>query len=105
MDKSREYIKSIISKELKKLAPEAKAILFGSQARGDASSQSDWDILILLDVPKITSTDYDTIAYPLFELGWKIDQHFSVKLYTKKEWEKRSFSTFYKNIEKEGLTL
>ena len=105
MKNSKEDIKKLIAQELKKLEPTAKAILFGSQARGDASSNSDWDILILLDKAKITTADYDNIAYPLFELGWQIDQHFSVKLYTEKDWEKRSFSPFYKNVNKEGIQL
>lgn len=33
---------------LKRFAPEAKAILYGSQARGDANENSDVDLLILL---------------------------------------------------------
>ena len=40
-----------------------KAILFGSQARGDARADSDWDILILLDKPKIEDADYDFKNY------------------------------------------
>lgn len=52
-------------RELKrKLLPDAKLILFGSQARQDATSESDWDILILLNKDKITSTDFRKYAYP-----------------------------------------
>lgn len=29
--------------------PDARVILFGSRARGDASGDSDWDLLVLLD--------------------------------------------------------
>lgn len=80
-------------------------MLFGSRAKGLAAPDSDWDILILLDKDKIETSDYDTIAYPLFELGWQFNEHFSVKLYTQQEWEKRNFTLFYKNVEKEGIIL
>ncbi len=94
-----------IRKEIKIIAPDAKAMLFGSRAKGNAAPDSDWDILILLDNDKIETSDYDTIAYPLFELGWQFNEHFSVKLYTQQEWEKRNFTLFYKNVEKEGIIL
>lgn len=32
---------------------------------------SDWDLLILLDKPKVTFNDYD-VGYPFRELGWDI---------------------------------
>ena len=98
-------IKQIIRKKIFELAPNAKAILYGSRARGTAGPESDWDILILLDKERIEVTDHDKIVYPLFELGWQLDQKISVKLYTKKGWTSRSFTPFYKNIEKEGIKL
>ena len=94
-----------IREKLKTIDPYAKAILFGSRARGNPDPDSDWDILILLDKKKIETTDFDTIAYPLFELGWHFNQQFSIKLYTVTDWEKRSFTPFYKNIEQEGILL
>lgn len=36
------------------IAPTAKAILFGSEARGEARSDSDIDLLILLEGEKLT---------------------------------------------------
>jgi predicted nucleotidyltransferase len=100
----KELLKSIKSVFLSAV-PNGKIILFGSQARGDASKDSDWDLLIILDKNKIESSDFDRISYPLYELGWKEGEQFSPKLYTKKEWVKRSFTPFYKNIEKEGIIL
>lgn len=94
-----------IREKLNIIDSNAKAILFGSRARGNPAPDSDWDILILLDKEKIETTDFDTIAYPLFELGWHLDQQFSIKLYTINDWEKRSFTPFYKNIEQEGILL
>ena len=87
------------------IIPEARVILFGSSARGDANKDSDWDLLIILDKPKIEPADFDSISFPLYELGWQLDEHFSTKLYTKSEWLKRNFTPFYKNIEKEGILI
>lgn len=90
---------------LHSVAPDGKVILFGSRARGDAREDSDWDLLILLDKPQIEPSDFDKISYPLYELGWQEGEQFSPKLYTVKDWLKRSFTPFYKNIEKEGIVL
>ena len=98
-------IPDLIRGKLKIIAPLAKAILFGSRARGNPAPDSDWDILILLDKEKIEPTDFDSIAYPLFELGWHLNQQFSIKLYTINDWGKRSFTPFYKNVEQEGILL
>ena len=105
MPMSDEKILKAIKNKVKGIAPDAMAILFGSHARGDAKPGSDWDILIILDKPKIGSSDYDSISFPLYELGWEIGEHFSTKLYSKSDWLKRSITPFYKNIEKEGLIL
>lgn len=63
---------SSIAMELK---PEnGKIILFGSQARGDASELSDWDILILLDKDRIEESDHDKFTYPSGNLDGKLMQ-------------------------------
>lgn len=105
MKKSREELLTTIKNALKIIVPDARVILFGSQARGNASDGSDWDILVILDKTKIEPSDFDNISYPLYELGWTEGEHFSTKLYTKAEWLKRRFSPFYKNVEKDGVLL
>lgn len=85
--------------------PNARAILFGSRARGDARKDSDWDILILLDKERITRGDKESISYPIFELGWEIDEMIHPIMFTTKEWEAKSFTPFYKNVMKEGVAL
>ena len=83
----------------------ARAILFGSRARGDARADSDWDILILLDKERVTPEDMDTISYPIRELGWELDEMLNPIMFTASEWEAKSFTPFYKNVMKEGIPL
>jgi predicted nucleotidyltransferase len=94
-----------IKQTVKESTPDATIVLYGSRARGDARPDSDWDILILLNQEKLNTGDYDRIVYPLFDLGWKLDTYISPKLYAKSDWEKRSFTPFYKNIQLEGIVL
>ncbi len=96
---------SEIKRTLQRVAPGAKAVLFGSRARNDAREDSDWDILILVDKDKIRNDDFDTIAYPLFELGWNIGEMIHPILYTFSDWKKRSFTIFHKTVEEEGIAL
>jgi predicted nucleotidyltransferase len=52
-------------KQLKQvILPNDTLILFGSQARGDNSEDSDWDLLILLNKHTRTFDDYGNYGYP-----------------------------------------
>lgn len=81
------------------------AYLYGSQARGNASLDSDWDVLILLDKQKIEAEDYDNVSYPLVELGWSLNECISPVLYTMKDWVKYRFTPFVHNVKNEGILL
>ena len=83
----------------------AHAYLYGSQARGNASLDSDWDVLILLDKQKIEAEDYDNVSYPLVELGWSLNECISPVLYTMKDWVKYRFTPFVHNVKNEGILL
>ena len=65
-----------------------KAILFGSQARGTARDDSDWDILIILDKEEHLPPDYDNVTYPLTELGWELGKEINPVKYSAREWLK-----------------
>lgn len=86
---------------LHEIDPHAKAILFGSRARGTEHEGSDWDVLVLLDKPKVTLQDYDKYSYPLRELGWDIDEIINPVLFSQKEWEENHYTLFNHNVRKE----
>jgi len=104
MNVNQQIIEQI--RQLKRtVLPNEKLILFGSQARGTAQEDSDWDLLILLDKPTRVFDDFGNYAYPFTELGWTLGRHFSTKVFTLSEWEKQKPSLFYKNIEQDGIEI
>ncbi len=78
--------------------------LYGSHARGDAHEGSDWDLLILLNKPKLEASDYG-VTYPFRELGWAIGEEMNPTLYTQKQWNSWTYLPFYKNVEKDKIVL
>ncbi len=49
MKSKTEYISKLIRNSISSIDPKAEVILYGSRARGDERTGSDWDILILTD--------------------------------------------------------
>ncbi len=47
----------------------------------------------------------DEISYPIRELGWTLNEMINPIMFTKKEWEKKSFTPFYKNVTREGIVI
>ena len=92
---------SDILKEIKRIAKE----VLPKGARNEADENSDWDLLILLDKPKIDRHDRDEVAYPFRALSWDVGELISPVIYTKDNWSKMSFTPFYKNVEQDGIVL
>ena len=82
-----------------------RAVLYGSRARGDARSSSDWDILIVLDKDKLVPADYDTVTYPLTKQGWELGAEINPIMYTKQEWDASRITPFYHNVIADAITL
>lgn len=99
-------IRDRISKTIRNNDPHAVAYLFGSRARGDFRSDSDWDILILVDESRVTNDVEDKFRDKLYDIELDTGQVISTFIYPKSFWETSLiYSPLYKNINHEGIRL
>jgi predicted nucleotidyltransferase len=99
-------ILSSIKKTVKSVDPTATVILYGSFARGDNDKDSDIDLLILVDNPRLTPQESKKIKYPLYDIEFETGQIISPLVLTRKDWETRhKITPFYENVTREGRTL
>jgi predicted nucleotidyltransferase len=95
-----------ISQSIHNSDPKAEAFLFGSRARGDNKTDSDWDILILVDSDKVTNDVDDQFRDDLYNIELESGQNISTLIYPKDYWKTTLiFSPLYLNIIKDGIRL
>jgi predicted nucleotidyltransferase len=88
------------------VSPDAELFLYGSRARKTAHEQSDWDILILLNLDSITYEFEKRIIEVLYDIEIETGEIISAMIYTKDEWTHRfSITPLFENISHEGVRL
>ena len=103
---SRKDIVNQISQAIRRVDPTATAILYGSEARGDARPDSDIDVLILLDGDRRDLKHEDELAGELYEIELATGVLVSPMIMLRKQWENRPFKTpFYVNVMNEGIRI
>jgi predicted nucleotidyltransferase len=84
----------------------AVAYLFGSRARGDFRSDSDWNILILVDDNQVTNEIEDKFRDELYDIELESGQIISTIIYPKDYWKSTMvYSPLFKNVAREGILL
>ena len=102
----QEELKNLIAASIYQKDPNAEAYLFGSRARGDNRTDSDWDILILVDQDKLTNELEYKFRDELYDLELEFGQNISILIYPKKFWEEKLlFSPLHYNVSKEGIHI
>ena len=110
-DKIKYYICYMIDKEqiLQKIitvvndnAPDSEVYLYGSRARGDAKTLSDWDLLILLNQQNIPFDLETRFMDEFYEIELETGEIISPLIYSKDDWsDNHSITPLYENIQRE----
>lgn len=93
----KNYLRTVLGAHLKQV------ILFGSQARGDATEASDYDVVVVVDerTPEVREKILDADVAMM-------DRHdalFSALHYSEQEWDQLQLYPLAWNIRKEGVAL
>ena len=102
----REYILKQVKETVLGFDRNADIVLYGSQARGTASSGSDWDFLILTEIDHDYLTKKEIRkAVHLIEL--ETDEIISIIIHSKKYWNRsqNAVTPFYKNVAEESIAI
>lgn len=106
MSEREDYILKLISNTIKKRDSNAEVILFGSRARGTAHSESDWDLLILLNRENVPMKVEQEFRHSLIDIELETGEAFSTFVFSKNEWENKHWMTpFYASIKEEGKRI
>jgi len=105
MKKKTQYISQLIRSYINAIDPTAEVILYGSRARGDERSESDWDILVLTDYP-VDLNKERIFRNKLYDLELETEEPFSIFVYSKTDWlSRQSITPFFHNVSVEGIRL
>ncbi len=84
----------------------SEVILYGSRARDDAETESDYDLIILTNGP-VTLNREDTFRRELYPIELETGAVFTVILVSRKDWNSPLYAAmpFYQNVHRDGVIL
>jgi predicted nucleotidyltransferase len=99
-----ERVISSIKNNVLQIDQDAVIFLFGSRARGDHRSDSDWDFLILTNLPENRKTK-NLFREKIFNAELELEEPISTIIHNKSVWSDFEVTPLYQIIKKEGIRI
>ena len=93
-----------VKQSVRSIDPDARVILFGSRARGDSKSFSDWDFLILTK-KQVDEKMKRQIRDKLIDTEIEAEEVISTLIFSQDMWNNYRITPLYINISKDGVEL
>jgi predicted nucleotidyltransferase len=99
-------IKDKIKGTVMSLDSNAEVYIYGSRARGDASVESDWDVMVITSRP-VTPQLKRSMRHALYEIEWDNECVISSIIHSRAEWDNHLMRTtpFYRNVTREAVRI
>lgn len=101
---NRKEVINKIKKAAALLAPQIKVWLYGSESRGEARPDSDFDLLLLVDVPKLNLQQRMELIDPFYEIELETGASINPHIETLSTWNSRQ-SLFKEQVLKDRILL
>ncbi|MFP4500354.1 MAG: nucleotidyltransferase domain-containing protein [Candidatus Hydrogenedentota bacterium] len=102
----REALLQRIKEVVRGFDPEAEIILYGSRARGDATKESDWDLLVLYTGPENKSFEQE-LCDALYDVELEADEVVTPIIHDRDYWRRplTQAMPFYREVARDGVTI
>jgi len=86
--------------------PDAEIFIYGSRARGDASTESDWDIMVIT-THAVTPLQKSAVRHALYEIEWDNACVISSIIRSREEWDNplMKMTPFHRNVTRDAIRL
>jgi predicted nucleotidyltransferase len=101
---NRQELTNKVKESIRAIDPNARVILFGSRARGNDKTISDWDFLILTSI-QTNETLKRQFRDMLIETELEAEEVISTLIYSQDTWENYKVTPLYKNILRDGIEV
>jgi predicted nucleotidyltransferase len=103
---NQEMLLKRVKQAVHEVEPKAEIILYGSRARDEAETESDWDFLILVDGP-VNDARVDAIRHQLYEVEWECEEILCSIVRSRQQWDSSLYQAmpFHQNVERDGKLL